>query len=204
MPGPWQSNPIMRQIIAIEGALGAGKTTLAKALIPRLNPTPHLVLERFNNNPFLSDFYAGVPGKSLSTELYFLLDRVAQLQSLNTTGITIADYAIQKCLWFAQLNLSPSEWAIFLSVYETIVQPEMLPTKTVYIAQSDSEALTHVQQRGRTLEKHISSKYLHQVNQWYSHRMQSLPENSMIIQSALLRTDSETVINNVIDFIVKN
>src|SRR5205814_6645235 len=100
--------------IAVEGPIGAGKTTLAERLGPRLDAT--LVLEE-SDNPFLADFYADRPGAALQAQLFFLLSRHRQQTEQRQTNLfsqtTISDYVFDKDRIFAYLNLDDNELFIY-------------------------------------------------------------------------------------------
>jgi len=111
------------QYIAIEGPIGAGKTSLARRLAERLDATT--VLED-TDNPFLADFYAGKPGAALQTQLFYLLNRHRQQLSLRQgqlfSQVTIADYLFDKDKIFAYLNLDDNELFIYQRLYDLLAK----------------------------------------------------------------------------------
>lgn len=192
----------MSNIIAIEGTLGAGKTTLAQLLAPRLNA--HLMLESFANNPFLPDLYAGKASAKLPTEIYFLLERLAQLNKAQHHELIVSDYSIEKCLWFAETNLTSKAFNLFKQTYLELIPEHSVPQKTIFLSQSPELSLQHVQQRGRVLEQKVDLNYLRQVHETYQKQHFSQQENTLVIAADYFRTRTEEVIKNSIDFIVKN
>src|ERR671914_1397788 len=122
------------QYIAIEGPIGAGKTSLAERLATRLDAVT--VLED-TDNPFLPDFYAGRPGAALQTQLFYLLNRHRQQISLWQANLfaqtTIADYLFDKDKIFAYLNLDDNELFIYQRLYDLLVKDVPPPDLVVYL-----------------------------------------------------------------------
>ncbi len=112
--------------IAIEGNIGAGKTTLAHILSKHLNT--RLILEEFADNPFLPKFYENPQQYAFPLELFFMAERYKQLKELVNTkdlfqNVTISDYLFTKCLLFAKVNLSEEEFRLYHKLYDVIKQP---------------------------------------------------------------------------------
>src|SRR5919112_738858 len=119
--------------IAIEGNIGAGKTTLAHLLSKHLNS--RLILEEFADNPFLPDFYANPQQYAFPLELFFMAERYKQLKDLISQKdlfqhLTISDYLFTKCLLFAKINLPDDEFRLYQRLFDIIhqqlVQPEII------------------------------------------------------------------------------
>lgn len=191
----------MSKIIAIEGTLGAGKTTLAKEVSLALNAK--LNLESFKNNPFLPQLYEGNINANFPTEMYFLLDRISQLSNLQSTEYIISDYSIDKCLWFAKVNLSAQQYTIFESAFHEMTRPEFKPIKTIYLKQTVNQSMQHVLQRGRELEQNVSLSYLKKIHHIYQTQYISPNPNTLLIDAIDYRANPKAIINAVIDFIVK-
>ena len=156
--------------IAVEGTIGVGKTSLAKILGERLEAK--LILEEFEENPFLVDFYKDAERFAFQTQLFFLLSRYRQQQELQQTDLftkaLISDYMFVKDRLFAALNLNDKEMDLYNSVArileENISSPDM-----VILLQSDTDRLMlNIKKRGREYEKSINWKYIDALNQIYN------------------------------------
>ena len=156
--------------IAIEGSIGVGKTSLAKLLAERLEG--RLVLEKFDENPFLEEFYKNPDHYAFQTQLWFLLSRYRQQQDLQQmdlfTSALISDYMFVKDRLFAALNLNDNEMQLYDMVArileKNIVQPDL-----VIFLQSDTERLMeNIKKRGRDYEVSMDWKYIDALNQIYN------------------------------------
>ena len=156
--------------IAIEGTIGVGKTSLAKLLAERLEG--RLVLEKFDENPFLEEFYKNPDHYAFQTQLWFLLSRYRQQQDLQQmdlfTSALISDYMFVKDRLFAALNLNDNEMQLYDMVArileKNIVQPDL-----VIFLQSDTERLMeNIKKRGRDYEVSMDWKYIDALNQIYN------------------------------------
>ena len=156
--------------IAIEGTIGVGKTSLAKLLAERLEG--RLVLEKFDENPFLEEFYKNPDHYAFQTQLWFLLSRYRQQQDLQQmdlfTSSLISDYMFVKDRLFAALNLNDNEMKLYDMVAcileKNIVQPDL-----VIFLQSDTERLMeNIKKRGRDYEVSMDWKYIDALNQIYN------------------------------------
>ena len=157
------------QYIAIEGSIGAGKTSLARRLAERLDATT--VLED-TDNPFLADFYAGKPGAALQTQLFYLLNRHRQLLALRQGQLfsqaTIADYLFDKDKIYAFLNLDDNELFIYQRLYDLLAKDIPGPDLVVYL-QAPSDVLAR-RRRGRTSDApEPADTYLRELNEAYQH-----------------------------------
>ena len=156
--------------ITIEGSIGVGKTSLAKLLAERLGG--RLVLEKFEENPFLESFYDNQDQYAFQTQLWFLLSRYRQQQDLQQmdlfTSALITDYMFVKDRLFAALNLNDNEMKLYDMVArileKNIVQPDL-----VIFLQSDTERLMeNIKKRGRDYEISMDWKYIDALNQIYN------------------------------------
>ena len=159
------------QYIVIEGVIGVGKTTLAQLLAKRVDA--RLVLEEFEENPFLERFYSDRARWAFQTQLSFLASRFRQQQSLGDRDLfhnaVIADYTFDKDRIFARLNLEGDE----LKLYETmfgIMQPTTpVPDLIVYLQASTDRLMENIHSRGRDYEKEMDAGYIDSLNQAYNH-----------------------------------
>ncbi len=154
--------------IAIEGPIGAGKTSLARRLAADLDG--RLILEQPDENPFLPKFYANPERHALSTQLAFLLSRYQQqkkLQQKSDSGVTISDYSFAKDLVFAQLNLDEDELNLYRQIYGTLIAELPKPDLIIYLEADADRLKKHVKQRKIPYEKKIKLDYLEDVLEAY-------------------------------------
>ena len=156
--------------IAIEGNIGAGKTSLAKKISIDFNSK--LILERFADNPFLPKFYEDPDRYAFTLEMSFLAERYQQitddLSQLNIFNDSIvSDYDIFKSLIFSKITLSEDEFALyrklFFSMYKDILKPDLY----IYLNQNIDRLKENIKKRGRDYEQNIDSKYLKSINAGY-------------------------------------
>lgn len=156
--------------IAIEGVIGVGKTSLAERLSKHLDA--RLVLEEFEENPFLSSFYGDQRRYAFQTQLFFLLSRYRQFQELRQTELfsklLITDYMFQKDRLFAYLNLDENEMGLYDRIAgmmeETITHPDLV----IYLQADTDRLLYNIRERGRDFESNINSDYITALNQVYN------------------------------------
>jgi deoxyadenosine/deoxycytidine kinase/NTP pyrophosphatase (non-canonical NTP hydrolase) len=154
--------------IVIEGAIGVGKTTLARLLSSHYATA--LMLEVFEENPFLADFYADRGRYAFQTQMFFLLSRYRQQQQLararNGHGL-FADYMFAKDWLFAQLNLSGDEWKVYEQIHNALAEQIHPPDLIVYL-QADTDVLMgRIAQRDRTYERDMDRDYIDALRQAY-------------------------------------
>ncbi len=157
--------------IAIDGPIGAGKTTVVDRLAERIDANK--VLEDWAENPFLRAFYDGKPGAAFQTELFFLLSRYRQQQELLQrqlfTQATLSDYVFEKSRLFAYLNLDDSELLIFEKLFSLLSESVPKPDLVVYLQAPTEVLVKRVKARGRPEETNFSPEYLAEVNRAYNH-----------------------------------
>ena len=156
--------------IAIEGCIGAGKTSLAEKLAADFNA--ELILERFADNPFLAKFYKDPTHYAFPLEMTFLTDRYQQLKNLLSqrdlfTDLVVADYFIDKCAIFSKNNLQQDEYNLFLRVYEIISDFLPKPDILVYLYNTSDNLLKNIVKRGRDYEQKIQPEYLKSIQENY-------------------------------------
>jgi deoxyadenosine/deoxycytidine kinase/NTP pyrophosphatase (non-canonical NTP hydrolase) len=154
--------------IIVEGAIGVGKTTLARMLRDHLNTA--LILEVFEENPFLSKFYASRAQYAFQTQMFFLLSRYRQQQrvpQMLEQGALIADYMFAKDWLFAQLNLVGDEWEVYRQLHDALAEQIPVPTLLVYL-QADTDVLMgRIAQRDRPYERDMDRDYIDSLRQAY-------------------------------------
>ena len=155
-------------LLAIEGVIGVGKTTLARLLQPRLGTG--LLLEAFEENPFLSDFYADRERYAFQTQMFFLLSRYRQQQMaprLLEQGPLIADYTFGKDRLFAQMTLSGDELDIYQQLYRVLADRTPLPDLVVYLRADTDLLMWRIATRDRIYERDMERTYIENLRQAY-------------------------------------
>ncbi len=167
-----------RYYIAIEGAIGVGKTTLARLIHKQLNAD--LLLEVFEENPFLSDFYADRAAYAFQTQIFFLLSRYRQQHQVIARVLQhsslISDYTFAKDQLFARLNLSPDELTVYDNLHRVLAQRIPLPDLVVYLSADLDTLLERIAIRDRTYERAMERQYLADVVAAYDRFFSSYAE----------------------------
>jgi 2-amino-4-hydroxy-6-hydroxymethyldihydropteridine diphosphokinase len=178
LPAPLSGyNPERFNYIAIEGNIGAGKTSLASKIAEDFNGK--LVPERFADNPFLPLFYEDQSRYAFSLEMSFLADRYQQitddLAQFNLfSDFVVADYHIFKSLIFSKVTLSDDEYRLYRRLFDIMYKELPKPGLYVYLYQSTPRLLEHIKKRGRSYEQDISADYLESINRGYLDYIKSL------------------------------
>jgi deoxyguanosine kinase len=168
--------------IAIEGPIGAGKTSLVNLLAKRFRGTK--ILEDVDN-PFLDDFYKDKRGAAFRTQLFFLLSRYDQQRAITQrdlfTELVLADYSFPKDKIFAYLTLDDSELMIYNRLYDLLYETVPRPDLVIYLQAGMETLLKRIKKRGRAYEKSISSSYLQEVSEAYSHYFYRYDETPLLV-----------------------
>lgn len=156
--------------IAIEGVIGVGKTTLARLLQPSLQTS--LLLEIFEENPFLSNFYADRQRYAFQTQIFFLLSRYHQQRRFVPTvladhGSLIADYTFDKDALFAGINLQGDELEMYYRVHEALAEKNPQPDLVVYLRASLDTLMQRIALRDRSYERNMERSYIAALNEAY-------------------------------------
>jgi deoxyguanosine kinase len=155
---------------AIEGVIGVGKTTLARLLQPRLET--NLLLEVFEENPFLSNFYTDRARYAFQTQIFFLLSRYYQ-QNRNVPVLLsedknlISDYTFEKDALFASINLQGDELDMYYRVHEALAEKMISPALVVYLRASTETLMQRITLRDRPYERNMDRDYIAELNQAY-------------------------------------
>lgn len=169
--------------IAIEGVIGVGKTTLARLLQPSFDA--ELLLEIFEENPFLSDFYSDRERFAFQTQIFFLLSRYHQQrkgvrEALDSNPWLISDYTFEKDRLFAEVNLAGDELEMYYKVHEALAEKITRPDLIVYL-RADTEVLIHrIAQRDRSYERQMDVGYIDILNQTYEARYAGSPTENVL------------------------
>ena len=169
--------------IVTEGPLGVGKTSLTALLAEELGA--RLVLERAEDNPFLSDFYKDSARYRFQTQMFFLLNRYSQQEEMAQpdlfTRITISDYLFAKDRIFAYLNLNDRELALYEQIYR-MLEPKIIRPDLVIFLQADTDTLLRrIKLRNRTFEKDINHDYIAAVNEAYNQYFFHYSETPLLV-----------------------
>ena len=184
--------------IAIEGPIGVGKTSLSKLIGEKLGA--RLVLEEFEENPFLSEFYNDPERYAFQTQLFFLLQRYRQQHELRQVdmfqNLVIADYMFIKDRLFASLNLNEKEIELYDTVANLLEKNIIKPDLVIYLQGSTSSIMKKIVDRGRSIEKNITSDYIDALSQVYTEYFFRYQETPLVI----INTDNIDFVNNENDF----
>lgn len=159
--------------IAVEGPIGAGKTSLAQRLAAYL-PSVKPIFEQPQDNPFLARFYQNSERWALATQLFFLFQRVEQLAALEREGMgecrcIVTDFMLERDPLFARLNLAPDELALYGKIYAAMKPPSLSKPDLVIYLQAPVAALAErVYKRGIDAERRITESYLEKVARHYA------------------------------------
>ena len=169
--------------VSIEGVIGVGKTSLAHLLEERLNAK--LVMEKFDENPFLADFYLDPERYAFQTQLFFLLSRYRQQQELRQTDVfhklVISDYMFVKDRLFASLNLDEKEMSLYDSVAKILQKNILNPDLVIYLQAETPKLMERITLRGRDFEKNMSPDYINALNQVYNEYFFRYQESPLLI-----------------------
>lgn len=156
--------------IAIEGVIGAGKTSLARMLSEKLKAD--LILEQFEENPFLEKFYDDRKRFAFQTQMFFLINRYKQQQQLKQqdlfSSITVSDYIFDKDKIFAYLNLSTEEVKLYENIFPLLERDIPKPDLVIFLQSSIDRLMANVKTRGRKFEKNLTRQYLEELSEAYN------------------------------------
>ena len=157
--------------IAIEGNIGAGKTTLTNMIAEDFNAK--IILERFADNPFLPKYYADMERYAFPLEMSFLADRYQQLsddlaQFDLFKNFIVSDYYIFKSLIFAQVSLSKEEYLLYRRMFDIMYKEISKPDLYIYLYQETPQLIENIKKRGRVYEQNIAPDYLDKIHKGYA------------------------------------
>lgn len=184
--------------IAIEGVIGAGKSTLAKMLAEKIGA--ELLLDDAMNNPFLVDFYKNPKRYAFSAQLYFLLTRYQQQQSLLIRDLfaqkIIADYTFVRDRIFASVNLTQREAVLYDKLIPLLSTTIPKPDLIIYLQTSTPVLQERIRRRNYTFERGIDSEYLEQLNDAFNYFFFHYDESPLLV----VKTDDIDFVENIDDF----
>ncbi|MDQ7820035.1 MAG: deoxynucleoside kinase [Armatimonadota bacterium] len=171
-PPPSAQEPLLPEgvpVVAVEGPIGVGKTTLARRLGEALEA--EVVLEVVEENPFLSRFYEDIRAVAFQTQIFFLLSRFRQQEAVRQArarGVpVVTDYIFAKDRLFARLTLDPQEMDLYDRVYAALAPRAVTPSLVVYLRASLPTLLERIARRGRPFERALQPAYLARLCQAY-------------------------------------
>ncbi len=158
--------------IAVEGVIGAGKTTLASMLSESL-PASRFIPEQFEDNPFLEKFYRDRERYAFQVQMFFLLSRYRQQLELAQYDLfstaLVSDYAFEKDEIFARLILGDAEFGLYLQVAESLQATVVRPDLIVYLQSDVDRLMANIERRGRVYERAIDRGYIEELHDAYTH-----------------------------------
>ncbi|MFN3343936.1 MAG: deoxynucleoside kinase [Flavobacteriales bacterium] len=172
------------RFVAIEGNIGSGKTTLANKLSAYCNA--RLLLEEFEDNPFLPRFYEDPRRHAFPLEMYFLAERFRQLSGENLQSdlfsrMTVSDYYLEKSLVFARNNLDDIEFQLFQRLYDIMFRSLAKPDLIVFLHLPVEQLLRNIKKRGRSYEQSITAEYLSNIQQIYMEHLATLKDFRILV-----------------------
>ncbi len=186
------------RFIAVEGPIGVGKTSFARALSQALNA--HLILEESDDNPFLPEFYKNRAKHALQTQLHFLVTRYQQLVKLISRDLfmqrIVADYTMDKDRLFAQVNLNEQEMYLYDKISELISRTLPQPDLIIFLQASTENLISRIRKRGKSFERNFDIGYLNDLNEAYNSYFFSYDKGPLLV----VQTDEIDFVNNRADF----
>ena len=183
--------------ISIEGTIGVGKTSLANLISNKLKAK--LILEKFEENPFLKDFYNNQDRYAFQTQLFFLLSRYSQHQDLKQVDIfskiIISDYMFIKDRLFACLNLNDKEMILYDSIAKILEKDIVYPDLAIFLQADTDRLMGNIKKRGREYERAIDADYIDSLNQVYNEYFFRYDKGPLLI----INTNDIDFVNNTED-----
>jgi len=172
--------------IVIEGPIGVGKTSLARRLAASLEG--ELLLEEAEANPFLERFYHSPKDAALPTQLFFLFQRVRQIEELRQANIfsdtRVADFLVEKDRLFAEINLDRHELGLYDQVFDSLSVDPPVPDLVIYLQAPVDTLLFRIARRGIEYEQRIGRRYLERLNEAYARFFHNYNASPMLIVNA--------------------
>jgi len=182
--------------VAIEGVIGVGKTTLARLLQPAFNA--EILLEVFEENPFLSDFYADRARYAFQTQIFFLLSRYYQQRRgapaiLEAGKNLLSDYTFAKDALFARINLKGDELEMYHRVHEALAEKIPLPNLLVYLRADTDVLMQRIALRDRPYERNMERGYIAELGAAYDEFFAKPYDNTPVLT---IDTNSINIVQN--------
>ena len=185
--------------LVIEGNIGAGKTSLATRLAEETSS--RLILETFDDNPFLARFYEDPEGYAFQVELSFLVERSQKIkselsQSDQFKDTTISDYFLAKSFIFSKLNLKNDELKLFEKLFSIFQYQIPKPDLCVYLHVSAENLMQNIRKRGRSFEQNIKTEYLKELQSGYFEFFKSQTDMRILV----IDINNIDFVNNNLDY----
>ncbi|MFC2088261.1 deoxynucleoside kinase [Calditrichota bacterium] len=184
--------------IAIEGVIGAGKTSLAEKLSLTLGAKT--IYEEFEQNPFLEEFYQDPERFAFQTQIFFLLSRYRQQQQLQQIDLfqecIVSDYLFAKDRIFATLNLSEKEMKLYDGIAKLMERDIVKSELVIYLQASTDHLMHNINKRARKMEKFITKEYIQALNELYNNFFFHYDTTPLLV----INTDEIDFVNNKSDF----
>jgi deoxyadenosine/deoxycytidine kinase len=184
--------------LAVEGVIGAGKTSLTARLSQTLGATA--IFEEFEKNPFLDDFYQDPERYAFQTQIFFLMSRYKQQQQLHQHDLfhecVVSDYMFSKDRIFATLNLNEKEIKLYDGIARLMEKDVVKPDLVLYLQSSTKHLLDMIQRRGRKMERFISEEYIQALNDLYNNFFFHYSETPLLV----INTDEIDFVHNEKDY----
>jgi deoxyadenosine/deoxycytidine kinase len=169
--------------IVVEGPIGCGKTSLANKLAQRMNAS--VLLEDTAANPFLARFYRDMRRYALPTQLFFLFQRVQQLEALKQPDLfarpTIADFTLAKDPLFARMTLDDAEYQLYRRIYEHVKPQAPVPDLVIYLQASVNTLIARVKKRGDPVESGLDEDYMRRLSDAYTRYFYDYTDSPLLI-----------------------
>ena len=169
--------------LVVEGPIGCGKTSLAQKLALRMGAAT--LLEDAAANPFLAQFYRDMRRYALPTQLFFLFQRVAQLEALKQPDLfakpTVADFTLAKDPLFARLTLDDAEYQLYRKIYEHVKPQAPVPDLVIYLQASVGTLVARVKKRGNPVESGLDEDYLRRLSEAYTRYFYNYGDSPLLI-----------------------
>lgn len=195
--------------ITIEGTIGAGKTTLARRLSEDFNGK--LILEKFEENPFLPKFYEDPQRHAFPVELYFMAERFQHLKKLLSEAdifkmFTVSDFLFQKSLIFANNNLNEDEAKLYRMLFDIINPTLPKPDIILYLYAPVEKLLSNIKRRGRAYEQSIAPEYLEKIQNAYLDyfKMQTQSRIVLLNVAELNLADNDSHYRQAVDVLMED
>jgi deoxyadenosine/deoxycytidine kinase len=174
---------VKQRYIVVEGPIGCGKTSLAKRLAERMNAA--VLLEDPAANPFLPQFYRDMRRYALPTQLFFLFQRVQQLEGLKQPDLfakpTVCDFSLAKDPLFARLTLDDAEYQLYSRIHDHVRPQAPVPDLVIYLQAGVDTLISRVKRRGHAMESGIDEGYLRTLSEAYTRYFHEYSESPLLI-----------------------
>ena len=200
------SDRTLPKYIAIEGPIGVGKTTLTKMMAESFSYDT--LLEKAEDNPFLERFYAKERNSALPTQLFFLFQRMQQINELRQADlfqpVRVADFLIEKDQLFAQTTLESEELNLYQQVYDHLTIDAPQPDLVLYLQAPVEVLLERIHSRGIQSERSIDANYLHKLNEAYTRFFHYYDKSPLLIVNAteIDWVNSNNDYNHLVDYML--